>query len=63
MGRKEEILAEIRRLTDGQLEMLKGKLTQQQAVEYILRKNEIDELLQEINRDGFGKSWSPSFEL
>jgi len=50
---KEEILAEIHRLIDEQLECLKGKLTALDAIEFRSRKRKIEELLDRISKDGF----------
>jgi hypothetical protein len=46
--------ADIHKLIDEQLEVLKGKLTQEQVIEYIARKRKIGRLLEEISRDGLG---------
>ena len=54
MERKDEILAEIRKLLDEQLAALAKAMSPAEVVGYIERKKRIDELLQEIARNGFG---------
>jgi len=54
MGRKEDILDEIRKLLDQQEAALAKRMSPAELVGYIERKRRIDELLQEIARNGFG---------
>lgn len=54
MRRKEDILAEIRKLLDEQEAALAKRMSPEELFGYIEHKRQIDELLQEIARNGFG---------
>lgn len=55
---KADILAEVHRLIDEQMESLKGKLNLELAQEYAQRNQRIDQLLDEISRNGFKSNGS-----
>lgn len=55
MERKDEILGEIRKLLDEQLAALTKTMSPAEVVGYIERKKQIDELLEEMARNGFSR--------
>ena len=55
MGEKENTFAEIHRLIDEQMEILKGKVRADVVVEYVRGKQRIDELLLRVSKEDFAK--------
>lgn len=52
---KAEVLAEIQKLIDEQMEASKDTLTNEQSIDLAERWKKIDQLLEEISRNGAGK--------
>jgi len=55
MKRKDEILAQIHRLIDEQLKLLRNTMTHDRPVAFIERKKTIETLLDELKKNGLAQ--------